>query len=129
MSAVEAQKQLKRAAPHGHVEAPAIRPAKAARGPGLKSSNPGGAPVPDEYLPPNKTLFLQNLPDEIDVEGLTTIFGRFEGFREARLVPGRKGIGFVEYETEAGAISGKENVAGMALGEEQKPIKVTFQRQ
>jgi hypothetical protein len=63
------------------------------------------------------------------VDGLTAIFNRFEGFREVRLVPGRKGIAFVEYEAEGGAISAKESTAGMALGEEEKPMKVTFQRQ
>jgi len=59
---------------------------------------------------------------------LTAIFGRYEGFREVRMVPGRKGIAFVEYEAEVGAISAKENTAGMALGEGQV-IKVTYQRQ
>lgn len=85
--------------------------------------------VPDEYLPPNKILFVRNLPDDYDVEGLTAIFGRFEGFKEVRLVPGRKGIAFVEYETEAGAISAKENTAGITLGDENKAIRVTYQRQ
>ena len=46
-----------------------------------------------------------------------------------RTVPGRKGIAFVEYEAESGAITAKENTAGMVVGEEEKPIKVTFQRQ
>lgn len=84
--------------------------------------------VPDEYLPPNKILFVQNLPDDCDVEALTNIFGRFEGFREVRLVPGRRGIAFVEYENEAGAISAKESTAGMQLNG-GKNIKVTYQRQ
>ncbi|TVY62258.1 U1 small nuclear ribonucleoprotein [Lachnellula suecica] len=125
----EAQKLLKRpgAAPDA---AAAARPIKATRGAGLKSSNPAGAAViPDEYLPPNKVLFLQNLPEEYDIDALTTIFGRFEGFREVRLVPGRKGLAFVEYESETGAISAKENTAGMALGAENQLIKVTYQRQ
>jgi len=60
----------------------------------------------------------------VDIEG---IFARFEGFREVRLVPGRKGIAFVEYESETGAISAKEGTAGMVL--EGTPIKVTYQRQ
>ncbi|RAL63960.1 hypothetical protein DID88_003148 [Monilinia fructigena] len=108
----------------------AARPIKATRGAGLKSSNPAAAAVvPDEYLPPNKILFVQNLPEEYDVDMLTSIFGRFEGFREVRLVPGRKGIAFVEYETETGSIGAKENTAGMTLGDEQKVIKVTYQRQ
>lgn len=84
--------------------------------------------VPEEYLPPNKILFLQNLPEDIDVDSLTSIFGRFEGFREVRLVPGRKGIAFVEYEAEDGAISAKQNTTGMALGEEGKVVKVVYQR-
>ena len=83
--------------------------------------------MPDEYLPPNKILFLQNAPDDYDVEALSNIFGRFEGFREIRLVPGRRGIAFVEYEAEQGAIAAKENAAGMTLGD--KVIKVTYQRQ
>jgi U2 small nuclear ribonucleoprotein B'' len=47
--------------------------------------------------------------------------------RDVRLVPGRSGIAFVEYETEQGAITAKENTAGMQLAD--KPIKVTYQRQ
>jgi hypothetical protein len=128
--AAEQQKLLKRAAPTGGAPDQAARPAKAARGAGLKSSNPSGAAViPDEYLPPNKILFVQNLPEGYDIEALTAIFGRFEGFREVRLVPGRKGIAFVEYEAETGAISAKENTAGMALGDGSQIMKVTYQRQ
>lgn len=128
--AAEAQKKLKRPAASNAPESGPSRPIKASRGAGLKSSNPGaGAVVPEEYLPPNKTLFVQNLPEDYDVDGLTSIFGRFEGFREVRLVPGRRGIAFVEYEAEAGAISAKESTAGMALGEDNKFIKVVYQRQ
>lgn len=126
--ALELQKQLKRTTAGGAPEL-ATRPAKTVRGAGLKSSNPGaGTVIPEEYLPPNKTLFLQNLPEEYDVVSLSAIFGRFEGFREVRLVPGRRGIAFVEYEAEAGAISAKESTAGMSLGAEQKIIKVVYQR-
>lgn len=72
---------------------------------------------------------MQNLPEDYDVDALSSIFGRFEGFREVRLVPGRKGLAFVEYEAETGAISAKESTAGMVLGSDGKGIKVTFQRQ
>lgn len=125
----EQQKILKRSVAAGIPDASA-RSIKATRGAGLKSTNAGAAAViPDEYLPPNKILFVQNLPDEYDVEALTALFGRFEGFREVRLVPGRRGIAFVEYETETGAISAKENTAGMALGDGTQIMKVTYQRQ
>ena len=106
----------------------ASRPIKSTRGTGLKSSNPGAAGVvPEEYLPPNKTLFIQNLPEEYDVTSLAAIFGGFEGFKEVRLVPGRKGIAFVEYEAETGAISAKERTSGMLLSE-GKAMKVVYQR-
>ncbi|CAG9946720.1 unnamed protein product [Clonostachys rosea f. rosea IK726] len=122
--AAEEQKQLKRAA--GAPTDP--RPIKAARPSGLKSTSVAtSSVVPDEYLPPNKILFLQNLPDASDVDALTAIFSRFEGFREVRTVPGRRNIAFVEYEAEQGAISAKESTAGMTLGD--KNIRVTYQRQ
>lgn len=70
---------------------------------------------------------MQNIPEEYDVDALGAIFGRFEGFREIRLVPGRRGIAFVEYEAEQGAIDAKENTSGMKLGD--TAIKVTYQRQ
>lgn len=81
---------------------------------GLKPSGASAAAViPDEYLPPNKILFLRDLPETYDVDSLSTIFSRFEGFREVRMVPGRKGIAFVEYEAESGAISAKVSFCGL----------------
>lgn len=96
---------------------------------GLKSTGGSKAGViPDEYLPPNRILFLQNLPKDADEEDLSEIFGRFEGFKEVRVPPGDRGIGFVEYEAEQGAITAKEHTANMNLGGHPNKIKVTFQR-
>lgn len=126
--AAELQKRLKR--PTAGTDAATSRPVKTARGAGLKSSNTNaGAVIPEEYLPPNKILFVQNISEDITVDGLSALFGRFEGFKEVRPVPGRKNIAFVEYEAEAGAISAKESIAGMPLGEDAKPVKVVYQRQ
>ncbi|KIV93433.1 hypothetical protein PV10_04646 [Exophiala mesophila] len=131
--AVEAtQQKLKRPAQAaGAPDAPGLsaRPSKAVKGAGLKASGTNNAAIiPDEYLPPNKILFLRDLPDSYDADGLSRIFSRFEGFKEVRMVPGRKGIAFVEYEAEAGAISAKEATSGMQLGDEGKGIRVTYQR-
>lgn len=129
--AVAEQQRLKRTAgAAGVLPDTSARPAKAIRGAGLKSSNPSAsAVVPDEYLPPNKILFVQNLPDEFDVAALTAIFGMFEGFKEVRMVPGRRGIAFIEYEAEAGAITAKENTAGMTVGSDALPMRVTYRRE
>jgi hypothetical protein len=125
-----ATQKLKR--PAGQVAADAglaARPVKSQKGAGLKGTSTNSAAViPDEYLPPNKILFLRDLPEDYDADGLSRIFSRFEGFKEVRMVPGRKGIAFVEYEAEAGAISAKEATAGMQLGDEGKAIRVTYQR-
>jgi U2 small nuclear ribonucleoprotein B'' len=124
LEAADEQRQLKRSA--GAAADP--RPNKNARPLGAKAANTNAAAVvPDEYLPPNKILFLQNVPDDYDVDALTAIFGRFDGFCEIRTVPGRRGIAFVEYDAEQGAITAKENTAGMSLGD--KSMKVTYQRQ
>lgn len=120
----EAQKNLKRTAVAAPVAAADARPVKRP----LKSTNKSdGHAIADEYLPPNKVLFLQNLPHDIGADALSSIFGQYPGFKEVRMVPGRKGIAFVEYESNEGAISAKENTAGMQLGDQT--IKVTYQRQ
>jgi len=84
--------------------------------------------VPDEFLPPNKIIFLRGVPDGYDVDELTAIFSRYVGFREVRMVAARKGIAFVEYEADEGAIAAKEATAGMQIGE-GGTLRVTFQRQ
>ena len=33
--------------------------------------------MPDEYLPPNKILFLQNLPETVTKEQLTSLFSQY----------------------------------------------------
>lgn len=88
----------------------------------------GAAAVPDEYVRPNKTLFLQNIPKDVTADDLTAIFEQYEGFKEVRFVAIRA-VGFAEFENEQFAITAKENTANMPVGAEQKPMKVTYQRQ
>jgi U2 small nuclear ribonucleoprotein B'' len=88
----------------------------------------GAAVIPDEYVRPNKTLFLQNLPGDVDEETLTAIFERFEGFKEVRHVKVR-GVAFAEFENEPFAITAKEATANTPIGAEGRQMKVTYQRQ
>ncbi|RMD43818.1 hypothetical protein DV735_g1322, partial [Chaetothyriales sp. CBS 134920] len=124
-----AEKERKQAQEAASLKLKRPAPGAAQKGAGLKGSSANTAAViPDEYLPPNKILFIRDLPESYDADGLTTIFSRFEGFKEVRMVPGRKGIAFVEYEAESGAISAKEATAGMQLGDAGGGIRVTYQR-
>eukprot|EP00696_Hemimastix_kukwesjijk_P017174 gnl/Hemi2/5756_TR1980_c0_g2_i1.p2 gnl/Hemi2/5756_TR1980_c0_g2~~gnl/Hemi2/5756_TR1980_c0_g2_i1.p2 ORF type:complete len:248 (+),score=92.06 gnl/Hemi2/5756_TR1980_c0_g2_i1:57-800(+) len=58
-------------------------------------------PAPDNTpAQPNNILFVENLPNECNEFMLSMLFQQFGGFREVRLVPGKPGIGFVEFENE-----------------------------
>lgn len=73
---------------------------------------PQAVPMATEQLPPNKILFVQNLPDTTTAEMLSMLFKQFPGYGEVRLVEGRPGIAFVEFENDmqAGvALQGLQN--------------------
>jgi len=53
--------------------------------------------------PPNKIIFVENLPEQVNEMMLSMLFQQFPGFKEVRLVPGKKGISFVEFENEVQA--------------------------
>ena len=55
----------------------------------------------------NSTLFVTNLPNETTREALDVLFRQFSGFLEVRLVPGREGIAFIDFDNDFGAASAK----------------------
>ncbi len=61
---------------------------------------PSSAGAPAANLP-NAILFVENLPDQVNEMMLSMLFQQFPGFKEVRLVPGKAGIAFVEFESEA----------------------------
>lgn len=74
------------------------------------------APIPEaEDQPPNKLLFLQNLPNEITEIMLQTLFKQFPGLSEVRMVPGKPGIAFVEYGSDTQAGQAKDTLQGFKL--------------
>ncbi|TFY61561.1 hypothetical protein EVJ58_g4441 [Rhodofomes roseus] len=95
----------------------------------------GAAPVskrpnvqmPDEYLPPNKILFLQNLPESVTKDQLMALFSQYPNLHEVRLIPTKKDIAFVEYVDEGSATMAKDALHNYKLDGENK-IKITFAR-
>lgn len=83
--------------------------------------------IPDEYLSPNKILFLQNLPESITQQQIVDLFSRYPGFREVRMVPTKKTIAFVEYENEMQSHLAKNELSAHQF-EPDHPIKITFAR-
>lgn len=47
---------------------------------------------------PHRILFAQNVPDECNDRILSMLFQPFPGFQEVRMVPGKKGIAFIEFQ-------------------------------
>ncbi|KAK3827437.1 MAG: hypothetical protein J3Q66DRAFT_491 [Benniella sp.] len=88
----------------------------------------GGVPmIPDEYLPRNSILFLQNLPHDIAESQLVSLFQQYPGFKEVRTVPGKSGIAFVEYDNEYYSAAAKTALADYQIAPEHQ-MKVTFAR-
>lgn len=85
--------------------------AAAATGGSGATSAPGGPsePVAPSAPPPpsapavnlpNQILFVEDLPEQVNELMLSMLFQQFPGFKEVRLVPGKAGIAFVEFEAE-----------------------------
>ncbi|WVR06664.1 hypothetical protein IAU60_003696 [Kwoniella sp. DSM 27419] len=94
----------------------------------------GAAPVkkqriqmPDEYLPPNSVLFLQNLPEGTTSDDLREVFEVHPGLVEIRTIPAKKDIAFVEYADEAAATVAKDALHNFKIDGETK-MKVTYAR-
>jgi len=51
-----------------------------------------------EPTPPNRILFIENLPAEATQLMLAMLFQQYQGFTEVRMVAGKPGIAFVEFQ-------------------------------
>ena len=78
-----------------------------------------------DQQPPNKILFLTNLPPETNENMLNVLFQQFPGFKEVRLVPGRSDIAFVEFETDRLATEAKNALQGFKVTP-TNPIHISF---
>ena len=78
-----------------------------------------------EDLPPNSILFLQRLPVEVNELMLQALFKQFPGLQEVRMVPGKTGIAFIEFENEAQAAQAKDTLQGFKLTP-TSAMKITF---
>lgn len=76
--------------------------------------------MPDEYLPPNKVLFLQNLPDGTTKEDLQDVFEQHPNLVEVRLIPTKRDIAFVEYADEASSTVAKDALHNFKIDGETK---------
>jgi len=77
-------------------------PTEASSAAGTASGGPPPplAPSAPTVALPNPILFVENLPEQVNEMMLSMLFQQFPGYKEVRLVPGKAGIAFVEFESE-----------------------------
>ena len=62
---------------------------------------PSSSAAPAEVnLVPSNILFAQNLPSDCGDVALSVLFKVHAGFKEVRMIPGKEGIAFIEFEDE-----------------------------
>ncbi|WWC62966.1 uncharacterized protein I303_105564 [Kwoniella dejecticola CBS 10117] len=83
--------------------------------------------MPDEYLPPNNVLFIQNLPEGTTSDDLREVFEVHAGLLEIRTIPAKKDIAFVEFADENAATLAKDALHNFKIDGETK-MKVTYAR-
>eukprot|EP01041_Mallomonas_annulata_P004487 gene4487-8925_t len=64
---------------------------------------------------PHRILFAQALPDSCTVELLTGLFQPYPGFIEVRMIPGKKGIAFIEFQDQIQASMSLQQLNGIKL--------------
>eukprot|EP01029_Cantina_marsupialis_P029232 TRINITY_DN779980_c0_g1_i1.p1 TRINITY_DN779980_c0_g1~~TRINITY_DN779980_c0_g1_i1.p1 ORF type:complete len:230 (-),score=63.05 TRINITY_DN779980_c0_g1_i1:152-841(-) len=87
---------------------------------------PAVAPVPmkprkKQVLPPNRTLFCENLPPNMVPQMLEMLFSRFRGYTEVRLVA-EKCVAFIEFIDAISASSAMNELDGYSLTPQHQMI-------
>ena len=74
-----------------------------------------------DLIPPNNVLFVQNLFDSIEETQMTLdmLFGQYRGYKEARAVPNKPDIAFVEFEAIEQATLALGDLNGTEIKENQ----------
>lgn len=87
-----------------------------------------GAPQQLPPAAPNRILFVENLPKQCTEQMLSMLFQQYPGYKEARLVNGKPGIAFVEFEDAAQSAVAKQSLHNFKITPSNN-MKVTFARQ
>lgn len=96
---------------------------------GISSSTTTGrrqeAQLPDEYLPPNKILFIHNVPESIDKDALDALFRSHDGLIDVRHIPGRN-VAFVEFGNAMQSSAARDAVNGHQFTPQNEKLRITF---
>ncbi|KAK9831708.1 hypothetical protein WJX74_006742 [Apatococcus lobatus] len=107
-----------------HLKRSTGRPSAAGGGGGTQA----GAGGREETQPPNKILFLQNLPEQTNESMLEMLFNQYAGFKEVRMVTAKPGIAFVEYDSDMQASVAMSGLQDFQVTANNK-MRVTYAKQ
>jgi len=96
----------------------------------IEEVKPGQAPpsdAPTQEGTPSKTLFVENLPEEVNEMMLTMLFRQYPGFQEARLIEGRH-VAFVEYQDDLQSGIAMHGLQGFMVTPEMS-LRISFAKQ
>ena len=65
---------------------------------------------------PNRTLFVEQLPEGTKEDMVKVLFSQFPGFVGARMVPGKDSLAFVDFEGEGQAGIALQGLQGFKIG-------------
>ncbi|KAJ8768631.1 hypothetical protein K2173_023535 [Erythroxylum novogranatense] len=80
---------------------------------------------PQESVPPNNILFIQNLPHETTSMMLQVLFQQYPGFREVRMIEAKPGIAFVEFEDDVQSSMAMQALQGFKITP-QNPMAISY---
>jgi len=91
---------------------------------------PAAAPTPTKQAPapPNRILFVENLPEQCNGLMLDMLFQQYAGYKESRLVPGKPGIAFIEFEDPFQSTKAVAALQNFKITPTNR-MKITFARQ
>lgn len=77
---------------------------------------------------PNRILFVENLPEQCNGLMLDMLFQQYAGYKESRLVPGKPGIAFIEFEDHFQSSKAVAALQNFKITPTNR-MKITFARQ
>mmetsp|Transcript_9820 Transcript_9820/g.37002 ORF Transcript_9820/g.37002 Transcript_9820/m.37002 type:complete len:113 (-) Transcript_9820:125-463(-) len=81
----------------------------------LGTEGPAAAAAAAGPSVPSNTLFAEGLPEDCNEMILGMLFQQYNGYQEVRMVPGKTGIAFVDFETEVQAGIALQGLNGFKL--------------
>ena len=85
----------------------------------------GGPLIVQEGEVADKVLFITNLPEEANDVMITMLFQQFNGFVTTRILPGRRGMAFVDFDNENNASLAKDSLQGFKISP-TNAMKIAF---